>query len=69
MRYLTVRQAADRLGIHPETVREKCRQTAALGGLDAIKSGPGRTCSYRIREDEVEAYAARYGLCPEAVAA
>lgn len=59
MHYLTVRQAADRLGVHPETIRELCRKGPKLGGLTAVKLSTGRTSPYRIAEAELDAWAER----------
>jgi excisionase family DNA binding protein len=46
--YLTVEEAADRIGVHPQTVRRWLRAGQMLGTLIS------RTAGYRIPRDEVE---------------
>jgi excisionase family DNA binding protein len=46
---LTVREVADLLRMHPETVREKARK----GLLPAVKLG-GSTSPYRFRRSSIE---------------
>jgi excisionase family DNA binding protein len=46
--YVTVDEAADRIGVHPQTVRRWLRTEQMLGTLIS------RTAGYRIPKDEVE---------------
>ncbi len=51
---LTVEEVAQRLKMHPETVRRWIRD----GQLHAIRFGTGKRASLRIRESEVERFLA-----------
>lgn len=53
--YLTAAEARERLRVSRETLRKLIN----TGQLVAHKTGPGRTCPYRISEEEVEAYIER----------
>lgn len=46
--YVTVDEAAERIGVHPQTVRRWLRAEQMLGTLIS------RTAGYRIPKDEVE---------------
>ncbi len=46
--YVTVDEAADRIGVHPQTVRRWLRAGQMIGTLIS------RTAGYRIPRDEVE---------------
>lgn len=48
---MTVKEVAEYLGMHPETVRQRARR----GELPAFKSGPGPRASYRFRKAAIDA--------------
>lgn len=52
-KFLSVREVAELLGYHPETVREMARKKQ----LPAIKFG-GRTSPYRFSADAIDAHIA-----------
>jgi excisionase family DNA binding protein len=52
IRWLSVTQAAPRLGVPPRVVRELIR----AGVLPAVKCGPARNSPWRVTEDAVAAY-------------
>jgi excisionase family DNA binding protein len=56
MAYLTVRQAAERLEVHPNTVSQWIRQGYFPG---AYKRGPTKTSPYAIPEADVDAFEAK----------
>lgn len=58
--WLTVRAYAERLGLHPDTVRRYVRQ-----GMPALRCGRG----YRIRVEAADTWLARGGAIGEATRA
>lgn len=52
-RLLTVREVAEQLGYHPETVRTMARR----GQIPALKLG-GRTSPYRFRQAQIDVFLA-----------
>jgi excisionase family DNA binding protein len=50
MNFLTVEEFADKLKIHPSTIRRAIKE----GKIYASRPGPGKRSPYRISESELE---------------
>lgn len=53
--WLSVREAARRIGIHPNRLRELIHS----GAIPAIRAGTGRTSGFRITEQAADDYITR----------
>ena len=62
---MTVREVADVLSMHPETVRSRCRVGVQLGGIRSIRA-PAVNSEYRIPVSAVIEWQQRNASLPPA---